>query len=80
MDGWAAIRELQSRAMTATIPVIVLTGHDFKAYLKPAALAVGAVSYVTKPCLPDQLAREISARLTARRSRGELPADLRPGR
>jgi len=80
MDGWAAIRELQSRAMTAAIPVIVLTGHDFKAYLKPAALAVGAVSYVTKPCLPDQLAREISARLTARRSRGELPADLRPGR
>ena len=43
MDGWAAIRELQSRAMTAAIPVIVLTGHDFKAFLKPAALAVGAV-------------------------------------
>jgi len=80
LDGWAAIRELQGRAMTAAIPVIVLTGHDFKAYLKPAALAVGAVSYVTKPCLPDQLAREISARLTARRGRGGLPADLRPGR
>ncbi len=78
LDGWAAIRELQSRAMTAAIPVIVLTGHDFKAYLKPAALAVGAVSYVIKPCLPEHLAREVSARLTARRSRGELPADLAP--
>ena len=78
LDGWAAIRELQSRAATAAIPVIVLTGHDFKAFLKPAALAVGAVSYVTKPCLPEQLAREIKARLTARRSRGQLPADLAP--
>jgi len=78
LDGWAAIRELQSRAMTAAIPVIVLTGHDFKAFLKPAALAVGAVSYVMKPCLPEQLAREISARLTARRNRGQLPADLAP--
>ena len=78
VDGWAAIRELRSRAATAAIPVIVLTGHDFKAFLKPAALAVGAVSYVTKPCLPEQLACEIRARLTARRSRGQLPADLAP--
>lgn len=80
LDGWAAIRDLQSRARTAAIPVIVLTGHDFKAYLKPAALAVGAVSYVMKPCLPEHLAREVRTSLTARRSRGELPADLRPGR
>ena len=78
LDGWAAIREFQSRNETAAIPVIVLTGHDFKAFLKPAALAVGAVSYVMKPCLPEQLAREISARLTARRNRGQLPADLAP--
>ena len=78
LDGWAAIRELQGRAMTAAIPVIVLTGHDFKAFLKPAALAVGAVSYVMKPCLPEQLACEIRARLTARRSRGQLPTDLAP--
>jgi CheY-like chemotaxis protein len=78
LDGWAAIRELQSRAMTAAIPVIVLTGHDFNEYLKPAALAVGAVSYLMKPCLPEHLAREVSARLTARRNRGQLPADLAP--
>jgi len=69
LDGWAAIRELQSRDATACIPVIVLTGHDFKAFLKPAALAVGAVSYLMKPCFPDQLAREISTRLTANRTR-----------
>ena len=69
LDGWAAIRELQSRAVTAAIPVIVLTGHDFKSYLKPAALPVGAISYLMKPCFPEQLAREVSARLTPQRSR-----------
>src|SRR5438552_16239312 len=63
LDGWAAIRELQSRSETAAIPVIVLTGHDFKAFRKPAALAAGAVSYLMKPCFPEQLAREVSARL-----------------
>jgi len=30
MDGWAAIRKLRSDARTAHIPVIVLTGHDFR--------------------------------------------------
>jgi len=69
LDGWGAIRELQTRADTATIPVIILTGHDFKAYLKPAALAVGAVSYLMKPCFPEEFQREVNARLTARRNR-----------
>ena len=69
LDGWAAIRELRSRAETAAIPVIVLTGHDFKAYLKPAALAAGVVSYLMKPCFPEQLAREVGACLTVRGNR-----------
>jgi CheY-like chemotaxis protein len=69
VDGWSAIRQLQANADTAAIPVVVLTGHDFKAYLKPAALAAGAVSYLMKPCFPEQLAREVSARLAVRRAR-----------
>ena len=69
VDGWAAIRELQSHDATAAIPVIILTGHDFKAFLKPAAVAAGAVSYLMKPCFPEQLAREISTWLTAHRTR-----------
>jgi CheY-like chemotaxis protein len=69
LDGWAAIRELQSRAETAAIPVIVLTGHDFKDHLKPAAMAAGAISYVMKPCFPEEFQREVNARLTARRNR-----------
>ena len=69
LDGWGAVRELQSRADTATIPVIILTGHDFKAYLKHSALAVGAVSYLMKPCFPEEFQREVNVRLTARRNR-----------
>jgi two-component system response regulator AdeR len=69
LNGWAAIRELQSRAETAAIPVVVLTGHDFKAYLEPAAMAAGAISYLMKPCFPEEFQREVSTRLTARRNR-----------
>jgi len=63
IDGWHALREIQHDPNTAGIPVIVLTGHDFKTFLKPAALAAGAVSYLMKPCLPERLAIEISQRL-----------------
>jgi CheY-like chemotaxis protein len=69
VDGWAAIDQLRSDAATATIPVIVLTGHDSKAQLKDVAIAAGAVSYLMKPCFPEQLAREVSARLAVRRAR-----------
>jgi CheY-like chemotaxis protein len=63
LDGWGAIREIQNRAETSSIPVVVLTGHDFKAYLKPAALAAGACSFLMKPCFPEQLASEVRSRL-----------------
>jgi CheY-like chemotaxis protein len=69
VDGWAAIGQLRDDAATAPIPVIVLTGHDFKTQLKDTALAAGAVSYLMKPCFPEDLAREVSARLAVRRAR-----------
>ena len=69
MDGWAAIRQLQTDPTTVAIPVIVLTGNDFKTELRDVALAVGAVSYVMKPCFPEDLAREVSGRLAVRQAR-----------
>jgi len=69
MDGWTAIRELQSDALTAAIPVIVLTGHDLKTELKDVAIAAGAVAYLMKPCFPEELAREVKGRLAASRAR-----------
>ena len=69
IDGWSAIRQLQADADTAAIPIVVVTGHYLKAELKHAALAAGAVSYMMKPCFPEQLAREVGARLAVRRAR-----------
>src|SRR5437879_13787126 len=66
VDGWSAIRQLQADADTASIPIVVLTGHDLKAYLQPAALAAGAVSYLMKPCLPEQLTGQCNARVADR--------------
>lgn|SRR5262244_2034279 len=65
LDGWGAIRELQGHAATMGIPIVVLTGHDFREFLQPTALAIGAVSFLMKPCLPEQLAREVGERIRA---------------
>ena len=67
LDGRGAINELQSSIVTASMPIVVLTGHDLKAYLKSAALAVGACSFLLKPCFPERLAREVATRLAVRR-------------
>jgi len=66
LDGWGAIKDLQSSSVTASIPIVVLTGHELNAYLKSAALAVGACSFLTKPCFPERLAREVANRLAVR--------------
>ena len=59
VDGWRAMREIRANAKTAATPIIVLTGHEFKGYLRSSAIAEGASSYLLKPCLPERLAREI---------------------
>ena len=65
VDGWAAMGELQADPRTAGIPVVVLTGHDLRDYLKRAAIAVGARSFLTKPCPPERLEREVAAQINA---------------
>jgi len=65
VDGWRAIKELRDDPNTAKIPIVVLTGHDLRDFLKPAAVAVGATTYLKKPCSPDRLAIEIGERLRA---------------
>jgi CheY-like chemotaxis protein len=69
LDGWGAMKELENDPRTRGIPVIAMTGHDLKGYLKTAALAGGAFLYLTKPTLPERLAREIGQRLATRRPR-----------
>ena len=65
LDGWRAMREIRKNARTAATPIIVLTGHDFKDYLRHSAMAEGATAYLMKPCRPERLAREIKACLNA---------------
>ena len=58
MDGWEATRRLKSDERTASIPVIALTGHAL-AGISEGAKRAGCDAFVTKPCLPEDLVKEI---------------------
>jgi len=58
MDGWEATRRLKADPRTAGIPVVALTGHAL-AGISEGAKKAGCDAFVTKPCLPDDLVKEI---------------------
>jgi len=58
MDGWEATRRLKADDRTASIPVVALTGHAL-AGISEGAKRAGCDAFVTKPCLPEDLVREI---------------------
>jgi two-component system cell cycle response regulator DivK len=58
MDGWEAARRLKSDHRTAGIPIVALTGHALAGVAERAKKA-GCDAFVTKPCLPQDLVREI---------------------
>ena len=58
MDGWEATRHLKADARTSRIPVVALTGHAL-AGASEGAKKAGCDSFVTKPCLPDDLVVEV---------------------
>ena len=58
MDGWEATRQLKADARTRHIPVVALTGHAL-AGASEGARKAGCDSFVTKPCLPDDLVVEV---------------------
>jgi two-component system cell cycle response regulator DivK len=58
MDGWEATRRLKADKCTASIPVVALTGHAL-ADISEGAKKAGCDAFVTKPCLPEDLVREI---------------------
>jgi CheY-like chemotaxis protein len=73
MDGWEATRRLKADKRTASIPVVALTGHAL-AGISEGAKKAGCDAFVTKPCLPEDLVREIRTILespsASRKSRG----------
>src|SRR5262245_25126762 len=58
MDGWEATRRLKADPRTAAIPVVALTSHAL-AGSSDGAKKAGCDAFVTKPCLPDDLVKEI---------------------
>ena len=66
MDGWEATRRLKADERTRHIPVVALTGHAL-AGASEGAKNAGCDSFVTKPCLPDDLVVEVRRMLTLAR-------------
>jgi CheY-like chemotaxis protein len=68
MDGWEATRRLKADARTAKIPVVALTGHVLSG-MSEGAQRAGCDAFVTKPCLPEDLVKQIRNLLDARAAR-----------
>lgn len=64
MDGWEATRVLKADEETRHIPIVALTGHAL-AGASEGARKAGCDSFVTKPCLPDDLVVEVKRMLNA---------------
>ena len=64
MDGWEATRRLKANKLTAGIPIVAVTGHALAGILEGAKKA-GCDAFVTKPCLPEDLVKEIQKVLSA---------------
>ena len=58
MDGWEATRRLKANKNTTSIPIVALTGHVV-AGISEGAKKAGCDAFVTKPCLPEDLVKEI---------------------
>lgn len=58
IDGWDAAKILKSEPETSPIPIIALTGHAMREH-EQRARGAGCDAFLTKPCMPDDLVREI---------------------
>ena len=70
MDGWEATRRLKADEATKKIPIVALTGHAL-AGASEGARKAGCDSFVTKPCLPDDLVVEVRRMLGASSNAGD---------
>jgi two-component system, cell cycle response regulator DivK len=58
MDGWDATRKIKASSKTSHVKVIAVTGHALEGTSKGARDA-GCDGFLAKPCLPDELEKEI---------------------
>lgn len=64
IDGWQATRTIKQDPKTRDILVLALTGHALEGAAQGARDA-GCDDFLTKPCLPEDLFREIQRMLSA---------------
>jgi CheY-like chemotaxis protein len=55
MTGWEVIEALRRQRATRNIPIVVLSGQS----AEDSAYESGADSYLEKPCIPEDLMREV---------------------
>lgn len=58
LDGWEATRRIKSDSRTALIPIVACTAHEVGGAVE-RAIEAGCDAYVVKPCLPQDLLREV---------------------
>lgn len=58
INGITATHRLRQGPLTRRIPIVVLTGHAYRA-IEQGALEAGADAFLTKPCLPEDLEQRI---------------------
>ena len=68
LDGWEAIKRLRADPLTSDIPIVALSAFAFGEEPLRAREA-GADLCLSKPCLPNQVARVVRAMLTSQAPR-----------
>jgi two-component system, cell cycle response regulator DivK len=58
VDGWEATRRIKADPRTKHARVIAVTGHALAGHSK-SAVDAGCDAFVTKPCLPEDLAEHL---------------------
>lgn len=79
LTGLDLIARLRADDRTRDLPIIVLTALAWRVE-RERALAAGCDVFLAKPCLPDDLLRQVRLLLTARNRRARTPADEGTGR
>jgi two-component system sensor histidine kinase/response regulator len=71
MDGVEVCRRLRADPVTASLPVIILTAHHEREPLV-RAFDAGAVDYVTKPFVPEELLARVRTHIELKLARDDL--------
>src|SRR3546814_5097607 len=71
MDGFALLERIKQRPELLRLPVVFLTAaHDRELLLR--AFDAGAVDYVTKPFMPEELLARVNAHVGLKQTRDRL--------